>query len=182
MGTLIFNPIIHEQLYNLWFWCMNESWYMQNMLWARITDNKFYHRKSYWHQGEPVMGWAWAREVWAEMAQRADEKNTYYTYYWNANFKSTNILQRWFIAQLQSQECFRQYGKILLPYPRERGPATKYWPTPHFELSFLLRYQGLLKQAPICIGPGIRMRNYDLVGMVMIAKPCTVGILCWNAA
>ena len=24
-------------------------------------------------------------------------------------------------------------------YPRERGPTTEYWPTPHFGLNFLLR-------------------------------------------
>ena len=50
---------------------------MQNVLRAGITDKKFYHLKQeyiYWCQGEPAMGWAWVREVWAKMAQRADEK------------------------------------------------------------------------------------------------------------
>ena len=26
-----------------------------------------------------------------------------------------------------------------LPYPRERGPTTEYWPTPHFGPNILLR-------------------------------------------
>ena len=35
---------------------------------------------------------------------------------------------------------------IILPYPRERGPTTEYRPTPHFELSFLLRSQVYLNK------------------------------------